>query len=176
MTIHLTDQDRGRVRNYVYLGHDLNFADNFVYECSIRSRIRSTTKAAEERMAMMQGARKGIIFKMSLRDHITSEDTRHHAESAGTVQELYGRKREWTGRVACKAHNMWTIRLTTWVPLDLKSKNPLNRPDDEDVWSTMAVAPTRAERMKKRRSVRLDDKFARTDSIEVITLTFPSSL
>ncbi|VDM41469.1 unnamed protein product [Toxocara canis] len=75
------------------------------------------------------------ICKISLHDHVTSDEIRRRTGFTDVVQEMYKRKREWAGHAARIRDNRWTTRLTCWEwttrltcwdPLD--RKRPRGRP------------------------------------------------
>ncbi|XGW14747.1 hypothetical protein V3C99_000764, partial [Haemonchus contortus] len=59
----------------------------------------SSTKADEEKFAVMQRSMERRICKVSLREHITNTELRRRSGLVDVVQEMYKRKREWAGHV-----------------------------------------------------------------------------
>ncbi|VDM38828.1 unnamed protein product [Toxocara canis] len=84
------------------------------------------TKAVEDKLSVTQRSMERRICKISLRDHVTSDEIRRRTGFTDVVQEIYKRKREWAGHVVRIRDNRWTTRLTCWDPLD--RKRPRVRP------------------------------------------------
>ncbi|KHN70981.1 Putative uncharacterized transposon-derived protein F52C9.6, partial [Toxocara canis] len=82
--------------------------------------------AVEDKLSVTQRSVERRICKISLRDHVTSDEIRRRTGFTDVVQEMYKGKREWASHVARIRDNRWTTRLTCWDPLD--RKRPRGRP------------------------------------------------